>query len=82
LQYGFHSDRILFNPNIGDFMPKTEVVVKLIGEDGNAFNILGKTIKALKAAGHEELAKQYEQEATAGNYDTLLYVTSLYVEIE
>ena len=63
-------------------MPKTDVVVKIIGEDGNAFNILGKTIKALKKAGYEEEAKQYEMEATAGNYDQLLQVTMKYVEVE
>ncbi len=45
-------------------------------------HILGKTIKALKEAGHVELAKQYEQEATAGDYDNLLQVTMEYVEVE
>ena len=39
--------------------PKTNVVVKLTEEDGNAFYILGKTAKALKQAGHKELAEQY-----------------------
>ena len=63
-------------------MPKTDVKVKLIGEDGNAFYILGKTIKALKKAGYDNLAKQYEMEATAGDYDQLLQVTMKYVEVE
>jgi hypothetical protein len=32
--------------------PKTDVKVKLIGEDGNAFYILGKVCKALRDAGY------------------------------
>ncbi len=65
-------------------MPKTQIKVKLVGEDGNAFNVLGKTIKALKKAGYEDLAlaRQYEQEATAGDYDNLLRVTMEYVDVE
>ena len=63
-------------------MSKTQVKVKLVGEDGNAFNVLGKTIKALKKAGYEDLARQYEQEATAGDYDNLLRVTMEYVDVE
>ncbi len=61
-------------------MPKTQIKVKLIGEDGNAFNVLGKTIKALKKAGYEDLSRQYEQEATAGDYDHLLRVAMEYVD--
>ena len=63
-------------------MPKTDVKVKLVGEDGNAFYILGKVKKALKQAGHDDLAEEYYQEATAGNYDHLLAVTMEYVEVE
>ena len=63
-------------------MPKTQIKVKLVGEDGNAFNVLGKTINALKKAGYEDLARQYEQEATAGDYDNLLRVTMEYVDVE
>jgi hypothetical protein len=32
--------------------PKTDVKMKLIGEDGNAFYILGKVCKALRDAGY------------------------------
>ena len=63
-------------------MPKTDVTVKLLGESGNCFYILGKVIKALKNAGYDNLAKQYEKEATAGDYDTLLRTTMDYVNIE
>lgn len=50
-----------------------EVKVKLVGEDGNAFAIMGRVIKALKSAGvsAEEIA-QYQQESMSGDYDNLL----------
>ena len=56
-------------------MPKTQIKIKLVGTDGNCFAILAKVIRALKKAGYEDLARQYEQEATAGDYDNLLRVT-------
>lgn len=62
--------------------PKTDIHVKLIGEDGNAFFILGKVKKALEQAGHKDLAAQYMKEATSGDYDNLLRVTMEYVEVE
>lgn len=58
------------------------VRVKLVGEDGNAFAILGTVNNALKKAGHKELAKQYMKEAMEGDYDHLLQVTMAYVEVE
>jgi len=61
-------------------MPKTNIKVKLVGEDGNAFAILGRVKKALIRGGHPELAEQYIKEATAGDYDNLLHVTMEYVE--
>lgn len=50
-----------------------EVKVKLVGEDGNAFAIMARVIKALKSAGvsAEEIA-QYQQESMSGDYDNLL----------
>jgi len=63
-------------------MAKTDVKVKLVGQDGNAFMILGSVTKALKRAGHEDLAKEYQKEATAGDYDHLLRTTMEYVEVE
>jgi len=55
--------------------------VKLVGEDGNAFAILGRVIKALKRAGYtEEEIKQYRKDATSGDYDHLLAVTLEWVD--
>lgn len=56
--------------------------VKLIGEDGNAFYILGKVKNALQRAGLKDEAEMYIKEATMGNYDNLLCVTMKYVDIE
>lgn len=63
-------------------MPKTNIKVKLIGTDGNAFAILGKVSKALKQNGHGDLVKEYQAEATKGDYNNLLAVTMEYVEVK
>jgi len=69
-------------------MPKTNVTVKLIGKDGNAFAIMGAVRGALKRNGHRDLASQYIEEATlvaevyGPDYDHLLRVTMEYVNVE
>ena len=63
--------------------PETKPTVKLIGESGNAFAILGKTNKALNQAGADkEYIDKYLAEAMSGDYDNLLAVTTKYVDIE
>ena len=59
------------------------ITVKLVGEDGNAFNILGIVNRALKEAGvsWEEQA-EFMAEATAGDYDDLLQTCMQWVEVE
>lgn len=59
-----------------------EVNVSLVGEDGNAFAILGRVQSALRRAGvpKEEL-DAYFAEATSGDYDHLLRVTMNWVEV-
>jgi len=44
-------------------MEKDKPTVKLIGEDGNVFNLIGLVAKALRAAGQNEEAKQVTEEA-------------------
>ncbi len=58
--------------------PKTGVVVQL---DENAFSIMAKVSKALKRAGHADIASEYLAEATGGDYDNLLAVTMQYVDV-
>jgi hypothetical protein len=56
-----------------------KVSVKLVGEDGNAFSILGRVSRALRRAGMPEKAEEYLARATAGDYDHLLAVTLEYM---
>ncbi len=59
-----------------------DVTVKLVGENGNAFAIMGRVRKALKRAGYHEAVDEYTKDATAGDYDNLLQVTMEYVNVE
>ena len=73
------TDDPIFIIKRSDIRPK----VKLIREDGNAFNILGKVQKALKDAGaSKEYIEEYVKEALAGDYNHLLSTTMKYVDVE
>lgn len=59
------------------------VKVKLLGEDGNAFAILGRVLQAMKRAKVDRsVIDQYREEATSGDYDHLLQTTMRYVDVE
>ena len=53
---------------------KTEVHLKLVGEDGNAFAILARAKSALRSAGEMDLWEKFHAEATSGDYSHLLKV--------
>lgn len=56
--------------------------VKLIGEDGNAFNIMGRCRRAAKAAGwSDEKWEAVRDEMTMGDYDHLLATAMKYFEV-
>ena len=58
------------------------VKVKLTGQDGNAFMILGLTARAMRKAGlTSDQVKEYQTEAMAGDYDHLLATTTQYVTV-
>lgn len=60
-----------------------DIKVKLIDQDGNAFAILGRVTRAMKKAGVPEAEVQaFVKEATAGDYDNLLFTVMRTVEIE
>jgi hypothetical protein len=60
--------------------PEIEVVLDLGGPDGNAFAVIGHTVKALRSYGVDaSLIKQYQEECMSGDYDNLLNVTSCWV---
>lgn len=60
-----------------------DITVGLVGQNGNAFMILGLVIKALRAA---EISKEeielYKKDAMSGDYDHLLQVTMQWVDVE
>lgn len=60
-----------------------KVKVKLIGEDGNIFNLVGIARKALMRNGQEESALNMTEEVYASDsYDEALRVIGKYVDIE
>ncbi len=63
--------------------PEVKPVVELVGQDGNAFNLLSIMRKALRKAGADtEYVQKFTDEATAGDYDNLLQVCMEYAEVE
>jgi hypothetical protein len=59
-----------------------EIKVKLTGKDGNAYAILGATIRALRAAKlPDSEIDRYQAEAMAGDYNHLLAVTMDWVDV-
>ncbi|MCG3206160.1 MAG: hypothetical protein KCHDKBKB_02887 [Elusimicrobia bacterium] len=54
--------------------------VKLTGEDGNAFAILGRVSKALRQAGQGDKVKEMTDKAMSGDYNHLLSTVMEYVE--
>ncbi len=56
--------------------------VKLAGEDGNAFSLIGKVRRELNRAGLRDEAEKFVKEAMAGDYNHLLVTAMKYVEVE
>lgn len=55
---------------------------KLIGEDGNIFNLIGLAGKALRNAGMKEQAEEMRDKVcNSKSYDEALYIISEYVEV-
>jgi len=57
--------------------------VKLVGENGNVFNVIGRCTKALKRAGYKERAAEFSERAFNGDsYDEVLQLAMEYCEVE
>ncbi len=57
--------------------------LKLVGEDGNAFAILGRAMKAAKMAGWTEVEwHTVSSDATSGDYDHLLQVITEHFDVD
>lgn len=60
-----------------------DVSVRLVGEDGNAFAILGRVQKALRRANVPDAElKAFMDEATASDYNHLLATAMRWVNVE
>lgn len=63
-------------------MAKYDIEVELLGNDGNAFSIMGAVTKAMRRAGvTKEEQDLYFKEATSGDYDQLLATTMEWVDV-
>ena len=64
-------------------MAKYDVAVKLSGNDGNAFAVMGAVKSALKKAGaSKEELDQYLSDSMSGDYDNLLRVAMDWVVVK
>ncbi len=65
-----------------DLLPRyPEVSVVLVGEDGNAFAVMGRVTQAMKQAGLDKSVRdEYMQESMSGDYWNLLATAQRWVE--
>ena len=56
--------------------------LKLTGEDGNAFSILGRARQAMKKAGYsKQKIDRYQAEATSGDWHHLIATTTEWFDV-
>ena len=72
---------------LGDDVPGADMsperpALTLLGDDGNAFSILGKARRALLLAGRDDEWGAFQAEATSGDYDHLLATVMDWFEVE
>ena len=61
--------------------PRRPTVV-LVGQDGNAFAVMGRVCAALRKAGYsKEERDEYTKQAMSGDYDNLLRVSMTWTEV-
>ena len=67
-------------PDGATFRGEPRPFVRLVGEDGNAFAIMGRVVLALKRAGASRAHRDaYVREAQSGDYQHLLTTTLMYI---
>lgn len=59
-----------------------QVHVKLTGEDGNAWSIIGRVRQALRKAGLQAEAEKFADDAMSGDYDHVLQTCFKYVTVK
>ena len=64
-------------------METTKPVCKLVGVDGNVFNIIGVVSKTLKRAGQSDKASEFTAKAfKSGSYNEVLTLCFEYVDVK
>ena len=59
-----------------------DVTVRLVGEDGNVFSVIGRVARGLRRGGHADAAVEFEELAfNADSYDAVLRLAISYVEV-
>ena len=59
-----------------------EIEVQLTGQDGNAFMIIGRVARELRRAGvSSEEIKEFQSEATSGDYDHVIQTAMAWVNV-
>ena len=61
---------------------QTNIPVKLVGLDGNAFSILGRCREALRRGRRMDVWAEFHKEATSGDYDHLLCTVMDYFQVD
>jgi hypothetical protein len=56
--------------------------LSLVGEDGNAFSILGRAQKVLRKGGKGDLLNEFMEKAMSGDYDNLLHTCMEYFDCD
>ena len=60
-----------------------DITVKLVGEDGNAINIIGLVIRGLRRGGvSENEIASFQEDAMSGDYDNVLQTAMRWVNVE
>jgi hypothetical protein len=68
---------------MGSDKPKYEEIhVDLIGEDGNAFVIIARVMRAMRRAGVLDVQiEEFRKEATSGDYDNVIQTVMKWVNV-
>ena len=59
-----------------------DINVPLVGEDGNAFAILGRVKRIMRRAGIDDQWEEFHKEATASDYDHLLMTVMRWFSVD
>lgn len=67
---------------VSDQAKYPDIIIPMVGEDGNAFSILGRCLKAMRKANLEQSERdKFQEEATSGNYDHLVQTVMKWFEV-